>query len=65
MTKANPYNDIKLLFCVIITLLCIFGYKKNVKTKFNKKNKLNMARFALTLRYDDLQQHTGKHKCRF
>ena len=23
MTKANPYNDIKLLFCVIISLLFI------------------------------------------
>ena len=33
MTKANPYNDIKLLFCVIISLSLIFVYKKY----FNKQ----------------------------
>ena len=27
MTKANSYNDMKLLFCVIITLLFIFVKK--------------------------------------
>ena len=38
MTKANPYNDIKLLFCVIISLLFIFVYKKiKKKTNLNKK----------------------------
>ena len=34
MTKANPYNDMQLLFCVIISLLFIFVYKKY----FNKQN---------------------------
>ena len=28
MIKANPYNDIQLLFCVIISLSFIFVYKK-------------------------------------
>ena len=33
MTKPNPYNDIKLLFCGIISLLFNFVYKKY----FNKQ----------------------------
>ena len=36
MTKANPYNDIKLLFGVIISLLFIFIYKKNLNKKFKR-----------------------------
>ena len=39
MTKANPYNDIKLLFRVIITLLFIFVYKNNFKKTNLKKKK--------------------------
>ena len=39
MTNANPYNDIKLLFCLIISLFFIFVYKKNLKkNKLKKKN---------------------------
>ena len=36
MTKANTYNDKKLLSCVIIYLLFNFAYKKNFKIQ--KKN---------------------------
>ena len=61
MTKANPYNDIKLLFGVIISRFFIFVYKKklnNIKKNIN----LNTGEFELPLRYADLQKHTGKHK---
>ena len=58
-TKANPYNDIKLLFGVIISLLFI---KKILKSNLKKNINFNMGGFALPLRYNDLQKHSGKHK---
>ena len=33
MTKANPSNNIKLLFYVIISVLFILVYKKKLKKK--------------------------------
>ena len=59
MTKGNPYNDIKLLFGVIISL---FLKKKILNNKFKRNINLNTGRFALPLSYDNLQKHTGKHK---
>ena len=61
-TKANPYNDIKLFFGVIISLLFIFVYKKNLNNKFKKYINLNTGEFALSLRHNGLQKHTGKPK---
>ena len=40
MTEANPYNGMKLLFCVIISLLVLFNYLK-------KKNFLIFLKYGL------------------
>ena len=44
MTMAYPYNDIKLLFCVVISLLFLFVYKK-----IKKKTNLNKIKLQKTL----------------
>ena len=47
MTKANPYNDIKLLFCVIISVLFNF-VKKNVIKQIKKKYKFKYGLICST-----------------
>ena len=47
--KGNPNNDIKLIFCVIISLWFIFVYTKNLKKKTNLKK--NLISFCADLRY--------------
>ena len=41
MKMANPYNDIKLLFNVIIFVLFLFVYKKIQETNLKKQNYFN------------------------
>ena len=51
MTKANPYNDIKLPFCVIISLLFIIVYKKYFnKQNLKKKNKFKYGLICATIK---------------
>ena len=67
MTKANPYNDIKLLFCVIICLLFIFVYKIYFKKQiYEKKNKFKYELICATtkgsIRADSKRKFVQNHE---
>ena len=61
MTEANPYNDIKLLFCVTVSLLFLFVYKKIKKKTFFFKYELICATIKVVM----LQRDTVKPKSGF